>query len=385
MRFDLAADVLNAFATDVPQTGPATKDREYRDDRAAVERQGARLHVETGKSADKKRGKKPVIRSGVELMEREFAPIRYIVPGYIAEGCTLFAGRPKIGKSWLMLDVGLAVASGRICLGETQCEQGDVLYLALEDNERRLQSRIRKVLPAFARDGLDAFQYATEWPRSNEGGLEAIRDWIEAARNPRLVIVDVLAMFKPVRGDKESLYEADYGSIKGLQALASEFNIAIVVVHHTRKSGTEHDPFEKVSGTLGLTGAADTGMVLDRDGNGATLYVRGRDVEEVESAVHFDKAACRWNIQGAASEVRRTDERSVILAALRDADEPMSPTDIADAARMPNQNVRQLLVSMVKAGEVVKSSRARYLHPDHKPPPDHNDHKITNPDGGGNE
>ena len=77
--------------------------------------------------------------------------MRYIVPGFIAEGCTLLAGRPKLGKSWLMLDVGLAVAAGRYCLGDARCEQGDVLYLALEDNERRLQRRIDKLLGAFSR------------------------------------------------------------------------------------------------------------------------------------------------------------------------------------------------------------------------------------------
>src|SRR5215210_144378 len=93
----------------------------------------------------KKRAKAPAISSAAELRRKEFPPIRYVVPGYIAEGCTLLAGRPKLGKSWLMLDVGLAVAAGRICLGETACEQGDVLYLALEDNERRLQRRIDRV------------------------------------------------------------------------------------------------------------------------------------------------------------------------------------------------------------------------------------------------
>src|SRR5918995_1762171 len=81
-----------------------------------------------------------------ELRRRVFAPIKYVVPGYIAEGCTLLAGRPKLGKSWLVLEMGLAVASGGCCLGSIPCKQGDVLYLALEDNERRLQKRIDKVL-----------------------------------------------------------------------------------------------------------------------------------------------------------------------------------------------------------------------------------------------
>ena len=194
--------------------------------------------------------------------------------------------------------------------------------------------------------------------------MEAIRDWIVSANNPRLVIVDVLAMFRLRSGNSDNLYEADYHAIQGLQALAGEFNVAIVIVHHVRKSGSDVDPFEKVSGTLGLSGAADAVLILDRDTNGATLYGRGRDVEEIEKAVSFDKLTCRWTILGAAAEVRRTDERAEILSVLIDADEPMNPRDIAIGANMPRNNVDQLLFKMSKAGEVLKTARGRYVHPE---------------------
>ena len=304
-----------------------------------------------------------LIGNAAELRGMTFPPIRYVVPGYIAEGCTLLAGRPKLGKSWLVLECGLAVARGDSCLGSIACEQGDVLYLALEDNRRRLQGRIDKLLGSFNPEWPAAFEYATEWPRANEGGVRQDQGVDLAKANPRLVIVDVLAMFKPVRGSSESLYEADYAAIKGLQALAGEHSVAIVVVHHTRKSGAETDPFEKVSGTLGLSGAADTTLILDRDGNGATLYGRGRDIEEIESAVVFDKLGCRWHVQGEAVEVRRTDERGAVLAALEDADEPMSPGEVAVATGHRRNAVDQLLFKMSKAGEVLKAGRGRYVHP----------------------
>ena len=195
--------------------------------------------------------RKSVICSADELRRKHFDPIRYIVPGYVAEGCTLLAGRPKLGKSWLVLEMGLATATGRTCLGELSCDEGDVLYLALEDNERRLRSRIVKLLGEVG-DWPKRFCYATEWPRANQGGVDAIRDWIIAAENPQLIIIDVLAMFRPASGGRDNMYEADYNAIKGLQALASEYRVAIVVVTHTRKSGSDVDPFEKVSGTLGL-------------------------------------------------------------------------------------------------------------------------------------
>ena len=186
--------------------------------------------------------------------------------------------------------------------------------MALEDNERRLQRRIEKLLGR-AQEWPEPFHYATEWPRAAEGS-EAIRAWLKRAKSPRLVVVDVLMMYRAAGGRSDNQYEADYHAIKGLQTLAAEFGVAVVVVHHTRKAGSDVDPFEKVSGTLGLSGAADTTIILDMDGSGATLYGRGRDIEEIESGVEFDKPTCRWRVKGAASEVRRSDERAEILAIL---------------------------------------------------------------------
>lgn len=325
-----------------------------------------------------------MLTNAEELRQMRFPPVRYIVPGYIAEGCTLLAGRPKLGKSWLVLEVGLAVASGGTCLGGIPCEQGDVLYLALEDPPRRLQKRIDKMLGPFAKEWPKAFDFATEWSLAGDNGLDEIRSWIRSKPNPRLIIVDVLAAFRSARGGKESLYEADYAAIKGLQNIASEFNIAIVVVHHVRKSQGENAPFEKISGTLGLSGAADTALILDRESNGATLYGRGRDIEEIESAVIFDRDSCRWIVQGEAADVRRTDERSTILSVLLEADASMSPTDLSDATGMPNLNIRQLIFKMVKAGEIEKCGRGRYRHPDRADSgnnqyPRNNDNKLTNP------
>lgn len=302
--------------------------------------------------------------SARDLCELEFDPIKYVVPGYIAEGLTLFAGKPKLGKSWFCMEIGLAVAEGGVCLGDVRCEQGDVLYLALEDNRRRLQSRIRKLwqMEAMVHAPVpDRLHLATEWPRATEG-VTAIRAWIDEHPDARLVIVDVLAMFKATaKGKDQTLYEADYLAIKELQSLAMETNVAIVVVHHTRKSGAEADPFEKVSGTLGLSGAADTTIILDRDQNGCTLYGRGRDIEEIETAVQFDKFTCRWRALGNASEVRRTDERAEILSALIEATEPMNPRDLSIACGMPRNNTDQLLFKMAKAGEVLKAGRGLYV------------------------
>ncbi|MGX9979614.1 AAA family ATPase [Methylobacterium fujisawaense] len=300
------------------------------------------------------------IRTARDLGGTEFGEIRYVVPGYVVEGLTLFAGNPKIGKSWFCLDVGLAVSLGGECLGGVTCEQGDVLYLALEDNDRRLNKRIGMLLPFVdPKDWPAAFQYTTVAPRG-QAALDELRKWIEGARNPRLIVVDVLQMLREGRGNQESQYEADYKVIKGLQGLALEFNIAIIVVTHTRKGPADLDPFEKVSGTLGLSGGADTTLILARGATGATLYGRGRDIEEIETAVEFEAGACRWRLLGDAAEIRRSDERGAILDALKAAGRPIGPKEIADVTGFKNGNIRRLLGKMLLAGQVSVAGYGHY-------------------------
>ena len=153
----------------------------------------------------------------------------------------------------------------------------------------------------------------------------------------------------------------DYDCFAGLQSWATEHRIAVLALHHTRKGGAD-DPLEALSGSNGLSAVADTTLVLDRNSAGLTLYVRGRDVEEKESALQFDGGV--WGLLGEAGEVRRSSERVTILVTLESATEPMSPQTLADVTGMKPGNVRKLLHSMSKAGEVVKSGRGQYIHPD---------------------
>lgn len=174
-------------------------------------------------------------------------------------------------------------------------------------------------------------------------------------------MVDVLAAFRSTRGDRETLYDSDFHAVHGLQALAGEFGISIVVVHHLRKSAGDHDPFEKVSGTLGLSGTADAVLILDRDGSGTTLYGRGRDVEELEKAVSFDRDTCRWRLLGDADDVRRTDERTAVLEVLGEADEPLRVSEILEATGFSTRGALDVLLSrMTRDGEIERPKRGQY-------------------------
>lgn len=293
------------------------------------------------------------------LLTMTFPPIRYVVEEYVVEGLTVLGGRPKLGKSWLALDFAVAVATGGRALGSIQCEQGDVLYLALEDNPRRLQSRLRETLEASEHQpaGLERLTFRTKAGRLDGDLMQTLEAWRARCSDARLVIVDVLAKVRPQRGKGEGVYEYDYRCAEPLQQWAITHGVAVVVVHHVRKAEAE-DPLEMLSGSNGLSGAADTILVLARDTHGITLYGRGRDIEEIETAIDRDGGA--WRILGAAEDVRRSDERRVILNVLREAADPMGPTDIAAVAGMKEVNVRRLLLRMANAGEIRKEGRGRY-------------------------
>jgi hypothetical protein len=250
-----------------------------------------------------------------------------------------------------------------------------VFYAALEDNPRRLQSRMTKLL------GLQEWparlEFTTDLPRLKDGGVERVRQWIGTAEKPRLVVIDTLQKVRDPKGSQENSYEADYAAVSELKALADEHGVAIVIVHHQRKMEAE-DVVDTVSGTTGLTGAVDTVLVLYRTGQGTTLYGRGRDLEEVEKAVNFDADLCLWRVEGEARDVHRSDERSRIVTALTEVSQPMSPREIADAAELPYVNVRQLLVRMHKAGEVEKVKRGLYLL---SKTIRHNGHNVTSENG----
>ena len=294
------------------------------------------------------------------LMGQVFEPVSWVVDGIIPAGLTILAGKPKLGKSWLMLDVSVATASGGEVLNR-RCDAGDVLYCALEDNHRRLKERMSRLCRS--KKWPERLTFWTEMSRIEEGGLEQLRGWIAGVERPRLIVIDVFAKVRRAMGAKEGVYDSDYRAVSPLKQLADEFGVAVVVVHHLRKMAADDDPLDAVSGSTGLTGAADTILALNRRSQGVTLYGRGRDVEEIDVAVEFDRNACRWMVLGDTREVYLSAERSAIIEALRGAAEPLGPRDISDVTGHPYANTRRLLHLMIKDGSIQRPKHGKYAMP----------------------
>ncbi len=293
-----------------------------------------------------------------ELSTMDFDPLRWAIKGYVAEGLSVLAGRQKLGKTWLALDWAIAVGTGGVAMNSIPVEQGDVLYIDLENGLRRIKRRLETLFPSGRFPDLSRIDVVTESPNLDENFIEELDRWRQSVVAPKLVVIDVLQRIKPAGKLARNAYENDYSAMAELQQWATGHGIAVVALHHTRKGGAD-DPLEALSGSNGLSACADATLVLDKTGNGTSLYVRGRDVEETDTALRFDGGM--WFLLGDAADVRRTDERSTVLAALAESDEPMSPKDIMLATGVSNRNAIDLLLfKMKRAGEVQVVSRGRY-------------------------
>ena len=295
--------------------------------------------------------------NAVELDKMEFPPVKSIVPGIFVEGLTLFCGKPKAGKSWLLLHASYAISSNGFTLGNIHCMEGDVLYCSLEDNKRRLKSRMRKLFGSQPRS--PRLMFKINMPRLAEGGIDMLREWCKSVPNPTMIAIDTLAMVRMPNRKDQSVYDADYAAVVALRTLAHEFGIAVVVVHHTRKMDAD-DPFDTVSGTLGLTGCPDSVVILKREPAGTMLLAHGRDIDELEKAITFNREACTWHIEGDAQEIRRSAQQRSILEALKEAEGPQTPTQIAAATSMKRLNVQFLMTKLASEGMVRKIKYGKY-------------------------
>jgi hypothetical protein len=301
--------------------------------------------------------------TAADLQRKTFPQVKFVVPGILPEGLAILAGRPKVGKSWMALDFCLGVTTGIPVLGNITPATGAVLYCAMEDNQRRLQRRITKLIPTFTGKWPEKLTLATNWRKIDDGGVDDIRAWAAFTPDARLVILDTLAGVRPDRKKTESVYDSDYKALVDLQKLAGELGITIIVLTHTRKADSE-DKFDAISGTLGLSGAADTLMILAAGAGGMTLNVKGREVEETEYAVSFSAASCRWTLLGCAADVHKSDTRKAVSSILLKATGPMGPQQIANLAQVPKNTIDQQLFKMLETGEVIKVNRGQYRHPD---------------------
>ena len=227
-----------------------------------------------------------------ELMETRFRVRPAVIDGLLPVGTYLLAGAPKIGKSFLVLQMAYQVSMGEPFLGFSS-RQGTVLYLALEDTCERLQKRLAQMTEQDSEHLiLSVFSETLD-----EGLTERLSDFWSEHTDTVLIIIDTLQRVRSRTPDGGN-YAADYDTLARLKEFSDTFGVTVLVVHHTRKEGAE-DVFNTISGTNGLMGAADGALILYKDkrtASDAVLEAVGRDQQQLRLHISFDAAHLHWEL-----------------------------------------------------------------------------------------
>jgi hypothetical protein len=295
-----------------------------------------------------------------ELESIEFPPREFVLPDLLPTGLVMLSAKPKIGKSFFALELALCVAHGQQFL-DRQPAQGSVLYLGLEDNERRFQERIAKLTGGGTFP--DNLYLATDAPKLGEGLIERIEEWRLFADNPRFVVIDTLARIMPDPKPGNSEYTHANQVLGELQKYALEHNLTILLIHHTKKGDTSSDPFDQSMGSTGIFAVMDTMMILTRGRTEkqASLIVTGRDIEEQTLALQRT-ASGGWQTSGSAVSVATrlgvTPDQHSILQAINKGMTSSSNIDIYTGKTA--SNVSNFLKSLVDAGHLDKLGHGKY-------------------------
>lgn len=256
-------------------------------------------HAEGKQSTPPPKEVKPLVMiSAPDLQRAQLPPVKFLVEGILPAGTSLLSAASKIGKSWLELDMGISIASGARFLGH-ETDQCGVLYLALEDSYHRLQNRMNKILggkPAPAQ-----FYFSTAAPKLDDGLLDTLDDHLKKYRDTKLIIIDTLQKVRGQALPREGAYAQDYREMETIKGFMDARDVSVKFVHHNRKMRDDDDPFNMISGTNGIMGAADTIWTITKTkrlDDEATLHITGRDVEQSDIVIRFDKDTWTWKPTG---------------------------------------------------------------------------------------
>ena len=285
-----------------------------------------------------------------------------IIDGLLYPGTYLFVGAPKLGKSFLMAQIAYHVSKGKELWGY-EVRKGTVLYLALEDDYRRLQERFYRMFGEESTENL----FLSVTAGQLENGLdEQLTGFITEHQDTKLVIIDTLQKIREFGGDKYS-YSNDYEVITRLKKFTDNYGVCLLLVHHTRKQQAD-DKFDMISGTNGLLGAADGAFMLQKEkrtSNSAVLEISGRDQQDQKLYLVRDTERLLWNLEKIETELWKEPPEPILEAVAKfiTADNPQwtgSPTELVERLGVDMQaNVLTLKLN-VNAGRLMNEYGIQY-------------------------
>lgn len=285
----------------------------------------------------------PLPQTGTALLAKTFPPLRCFVQEILAEGLTLLAGKPKKGKSYLALDMSLSIAVGREAFRKFPTEQARVLYVSLEDGERRLQRRLLQMQPNLTTP--EGLEFLYEFPRLGEGALEALEHF---AQSFQVIIIDVIGrILPPQTAARKSLseYQELTDTLGPIQQLAQANRMAIILIDHVRKASAD-DAGDTIMGSQGKFGAADHALIYSRKGEekDGVLNVLSRDLDEEKFVLALTDGHLEFLGKGESFEV--DSEQNRIIKILEEDRRPLSITEIMKAMGISEEHYKRFRMVM---------------------------------------
>ena len=294
-----------------------------------------------------------------ELYQTAFRSRPSIIDGLLYAGVYILAGAPKIGKSFLVAQIAYHVSTGRK-LWDFDVHQGTVLYLALEDDYQRIQSRM---FIMYGVNDTPNLHFATVAGKIGNGLDEQLENFMRKHPDTKLIIIDTMQKIRELGGESYS-YASDYEIIGRLKQFADKYCICVLTVHHTRKQPAG-DSFEMISGTTGLLGCADGSLLMQkkkRTALEATIDVVGRDQQDQILYLKKDPETQIWNLERMENELHKEPPDAVLETVAKLVKESWcgSPTELAmllQVGMQPNTLTKHLNIN---AGRLFEDYGVQY-------------------------
>ena len=306
-----------------------------------------------------------------ELATKQLPPVAWVIRELVSEGFGYLAAKPAMGKSWLLLQWAIAVASGGHVFGDLKVEPASVLFFALEDSEQSLAERLRILEKLYGPLPARLHLYHMEsgpngtppLRRIDEGGLLQLEYELQRHEGVKLVVLDTLTCLAPTTKGRGNPYLEDYSAYLPLRDFAQRHGIALLGSWHYNKAGSP-DPMELLSGSMGLPAIAINriGIVRERGEDEAMLHSFSKRGREIAWPLRFDVDTCQW-LRDDQKESKLSEERLAILELIL-KQKALRPRDLAQLLNKPYQNTIQLLRRMVKDGQLVKDEAGHYGQPE---------------------
>ena len=297
-----------------------------------------------------------------ELYEAVYQSRPPVIDGLLYSGTYLFAGAPKVGKSFFMAQLAYHISTGQK-IWDYDVHQGTVLYLALEDDYQRLQERMSRM---FGVEGTDNLFFAVYAKQLGAGLDEQLEMFIREHSDTRLIIIDTLQKIREVSTDAYS-YAGDYDIVGRMKQFADKYGICLLLVHHTRKQQAG-DKFEMISGTTGLLGCADGAFLLQKEKRtdlSATLEIVGRDQPDQKLHLTRDTEKLVWQLDHAETELWKKPPDPLLdkIAAVITEGNPVWSGSATELVTILGENIQPNILTRrlnVKAGDLLNEYNIEY-------------------------